>query len=123
MKKLEGTEYKIDASEKILGRLAVEAAVLLRGKNQAAFLPRVTPQNRVIIFNTDKLRVSGKKMEQKKYFRHSGYPGGLKEESLAELFARDSREVVRRAIYGMLPKNKTRDKIIKNLKLHKKEIK
>lgn len=121
MNKAQKSEYKIDAAGKILGRLATEAAVLLRGKNKPGFLPHITPENQVMIFNTDKLRVSGKKMKQKSYFRHSGYPGGLKEESLAKLFARDSREVVRRAVYGMLPKNRTRDKIIKNLKLYKQE--
>lgn len=120
MKKItEKKEYKIDAAGKILGRLAVEVAVLLRGKNQARFLPYLTPQNMVVVFNTDKIKVTGKKMAQKTYYRHSGYMGGLKIESLMKLFERDSREVLRRAVYGMLPKNRTRDKIIKNLKMYK----
>ena len=99
--------------------MATGAAVLLRGKNTASWLPYITPENRVIIFNTDKIKVTGKKMEQKFYRHHTGYPGGLKEESLAKLLERDSREVIKLAIYGMLPRNKTRDKIIKNLKLFK----
>ena len=120
---IEKKEYQINAAGKILGRMATEAAVLLRGKNTASWLPYITPQNQVIIFNTDKIKVTGKKMEQKFYRHHTGYPGGLKEESLAKLLARDSREVIKLAIYGMLPRNKTRDKIIKNLKLFKGELK
>jgi len=122
-KQPEKKEYTIDAAGKVLGRLATEAAVLLRGKNQAEFLPYLTPQNQVIIFNTDKIKVTGKKMKQKIYRYHTGYPGALKEEKLEELLARDSREVMRQAVYGMLPKNRTRDKIIKNLKLYKGELK
>ena len=116
-------EYTLDAAGKILGRLAVEAAVLLRGRNKATWLPRLTPTNKVVIFNTDKIKVSGKKLEQKIYRRHTGYPGGLREESLEKLLARDSREVVKRAVYGMLSRNRTRDKTIRNLSLYKGEIK
>jgi large subunit ribosomal protein L13 len=122
-KEIEKKEYKIDASGKVLGRVAVEAAVLLRGKNSPKFLPRITPDNIVKVFNTDKIKVTGKKMDQKSYFRHSGYPGGLKEEVLWKLFERDSREPLKRAVYGMLPRNRTRDKVIKNLKLYKGEAK
>ena len=116
-------EYTLDVAGKILGRLAVEAAVLLRSRNKATWLPRLTPTNKVVIFNTDKIKVSGKKLEQKIYRRHTGYPGGLREESLEKLLARDSREVVKRAVYGMLPRNRTRDKTIRNLSLYKGEIK
>ncbi len=119
---IEKKEYQIDAAGKILGRMATGAAVLLRGKNTASWLPYITPQNQVIIFNTDKIKVTGKKLEQKFYRHHTGYPGGLKEESLGKLLVRDSREVIKLAIYGMLPRNRTRDKIIKNLKLFKGEI-
>ena len=110
-------EYTIDAKNKILGRLATEVAVLLRGKNSPDFLPRLTPQNIVKVVNTDLVKVTGKKMKQKIYRHHTSYPGGLKEMSLGKLFAKDSREVLKRAVYGMLPKNRTRDKIIRNLKL------
>jgi len=120
--KVEKKEYKIDAAGKVLGRLATEVAVLLRGKNTASWLPYITPQNQVIVFNVEKLKFTGKKLKQKMYYRHSGYPGGLKEESLEKLFARDAREVLKLAVYGMLPKNRTRDKIIKNLKIFKKEL-
>jgi len=120
--KVEKKEYKIDATGKVLGRLATEIAVLLRGKNTASWLPYITPQNQVIVFNVEKIKFTGKKLKQKMYYRHSGYPGGLKEESLEKLFARDPREVLKLAVYGMLPKNRTRDKIIKNLKIYKKEL-
>jgi large subunit ribosomal protein L13 len=123
MKKIEKKEYKIDAAGQILGRLATQAAVFLRGKNSASFLPYITPENIVAVFNTDKMKFSGKKTKQKMYYRHSSYPGGLKTESLEKLFARDSRKVLKEAVYGMLPKNRTRDKIIKNLKLYKGELK
>lgn len=122
MKVIEKKEYKLDADGKILGRLATEAAVCLRGKNQSDFLPYLTPENKVIIFNTDKIKVSGKKMVQKFYRRHTGYPGGLREISLEKQMVKDSREVIKLAVYGMLPKNRTRDKIIKNLKLFKGEF-
>jgi len=116
---MERKQHTIDAKGKILGRLAVEAAVLLRAKNTATFLPRITPQNIVKVINTDLMKFTGKKLKQKTYYRHSGYPGGLREETLEKLFARNSREVLRLAVYGMLPKNRTRDKIIRNLKLFK----
>ena len=116
---MEKKQYTIDAKGKILGQLAVEAAVLLRAKNTATFLPRITPRDIVKVINTDLMKFTGKKLKQKIYYRHSGYPGGLREETLEKLFARDSREVLKRAVYGMLPKNRTRDKIIRNLKLSK----
>ena len=116
---MEKKQHTIDAKGRILGRLAVEAAVLLRGKNTPNFLPRITPENIVKVINTDLMKFTGKKLKQKMYYRHSGYPGGLREEALEKLFARDSREWLKLAVYGMLPKNRTRDKIIKNLKLSK----
>jgi len=113
----------IDASDKILGRLATQVAVLLRGKHKPSFLPNIQPQEEVTVFNTDKIKVSGKKMRQKLYIHHTGYPGGLRKERLVEAFEHDSRWVLREAVLGMLPKNKTRSKIIKNLKLFKGEMK
>lgn len=114
-------EYKIDATDKVLGRLASEVAILLRGKNEPQFDPSRPSGHSVSIYNTDKLRVTGRKMTQKLYRRHSGYHGGLKEEKLRDLMERDSREVLRKAVMGMLPKNKLRAKFIKNLALHKGE--
>ncbi len=114
-------EYKIDASEKILGRLATEIAVKLRGKNDPRFDPARPSDIKVSVFNTDKIRVSGRKPAQKLYRRHSGYHGGLKEEKFADLVLRDSRLVIRRAVMGMLPKNRSRRRIIKNLTLQRGE--
>jgi len=115
--------HTIDATNKILGRLAVEVANLLRGKNKANFVPYLVQGDEVVVINTDKIKVTGRKMKQKIYYNHSGYPGGLKETRLEEAMEKDSRQVIRRAVYGMLPKNKLRDKIIKKLKLYKGEEK
>ena len=114
-------DYKIDASDKILGRLASEIALLLRGKNSPRFSPMHLAANRVVIYHTDAVRVSGRKAAQKLYRRHSGFPGGLKEESLERLLRRDSRQALRRAVAGMLPKNRLRPRMLKNLILYQKE--
>lgn len=114
--------YIIDATDQPLGRLATRVAVLLRGKNIPGFRPNKESKSQVRVFNTDKIKLTGKKMEQKKYYRHSGYPGGLKEVAVSKVMERDSREVVQRAVYGMLPANKLRDKTIKRLGLFKGEI-
>lgn len=115
------TEF--NAEGKSLGRLSVLVADSLRSKNSPTYLPNRDPKNKVIVFNTDKLELPIKKQEQKIYFSHSGYPGGLTEEPLSSLFKKDSREVMRRAVYGMLPKNKTRDTLMTHLALYKGEIK
>lgn len=114
-------EYRIDASNKILGRLATEVAMLLRGKETAAFNPARPSGNKVIVFNTDVLRVTGKKMNDKVYLHHSGFHGGQKKETLAHVMARDSRVALRRAVMGMLPKNRLRSRLIKNLILIHRE--
>ena len=116
-------EYKFDAKDQILGRLATRVAVVLRGKDGASFshhLPDLT--RKVVVYNTEKLKFTGNKMEGKIYYRHSGYPGGIRSRTLKEYMALDSRQVFRQAVYGMLPKNRLRDKFIRNLKLYKGEI-
>lgn len=107
----------IDATNKILGRLASQIASLLRGKHKKNFHPAKDVGDFVIVKNVQRMRVTGKKMEQKKYYRHSGYPGGLKEKSLKTLFLENPAEVLRKAVLGMLPKNKLRKKQIKRLKI------
>lgn len=114
-------EHVIDATDKILGRIATEAAFVLRGKNSAAFEPHILSGNKVTITNTDRVRVTGTKMTTKLYRQHSGYPGGLSEEKLEDLMKRDSRRVLRIAVMGMLPKNRLRAKMIRNLELFKQE--
>jgi len=113
--------HKIDAKNKILGKVAVQAATLLRGKQKSSFVPYRDCGDQVEIINTDKIRVTGRKLKQKIYWRHTGYPGGIKARTLIQQMERDSRQVMRQAVYGMLPKNKLRDKLIKKLKLYKAE--
>lgn len=112
---------KIDAANKILGRLASEIAVILRGKNKVDFQPYLDKGDVVEVTNTDKIKVTGKKMDKKIYYKHTGYLGHLKMKKMSEIFQKDSREMLKRAVYGMLPKNKLRAKMIKKLKLYKNE--
>jgi len=114
--------YKIDAENKILGRLATEVVTILRGKNSPDFLPYKLSNNRIIVFNTGKIVLTGNKFEKKEYIRHSGYLGGITSVKFKDLFKNNPNEVFRKAVYRMLPKNKLRDKIIKNLKLYAGEI-
>ena len=118
------TEYKFDANGQILGRLATKVAVVLRGKDSAKFSPNQPDLSRtVIVYNTDNLKFTGNKMEDKSYFWYSGYPGGIRERKLEDMMEKDSREVFKLAVYGMLPKNKLRSKFMRNLKIFKREIK
>ena len=113
---MERQTHKIDAAGKILGRLATEIAVLLRGKHKPDFWPNQDRGDFVVIKNVAQIKVTGKKMEQKKYYRHSGYPGALKETTLRKLFERSPQEVLRKTVWGMLPRNKLRAIQIKRLK-------
>jgi len=115
--------YKIDAKNKTLGRLATEIAVILRGKNKPDFLPHKLSNNKVIVFNVKEIKISGNKLKNKKYYRHSGYPGGIKEENYETIFSKNPCEPLKRAVYGMLPTNKLRPKMLKNLKLYAEEEK
>lgn len=108
--------HTIDATGKVLGRLAAEIAVLLRGKNKPDFLPYKDGGDFVTVTNVDKIKITGRKIEQKKYYHHTGYLGGLKAEPLKTLFPENPGEVLKRAVFGMLPKNKLRAKWIKRLK-------
>jgi large subunit ribosomal protein L13 len=108
----------VDADGQILGRLATEIADTLRGKNKAAYTPHVDTGDFVIVVNAEKVRVTGKKLEQKIYYRHSGYPGGLRERTLAEQLARRPEEVIRKAVKGMLPKNKLAAAQLRKLKVY-----
>ncbi len=114
---MEQKTHIIDATNKVLGRLAVEVSLLLRGKNKPGFAPHKNEGDFVIVKNISKLRFTGKKLKQKQYYRHTGYLGGLKATSLEKLFKERPSEVLRRAVMGMLPKNRLRAKIIKRLKV------
>ncbi len=106
----------IDATNMVLGRLATKIAVFLRGKHRPDFRPNQDSGDIVVIKNVDKVKLSGRKMEQKKYYRHSGYPGGLKETPFKKVFEKSPAEVLKRTVFGMLPRNKLRAEQIKRLK-------
>lgn len=108
-------KYQINAENRVLGRVASEIAIILRGKNDRNFLPYKDPKNFVDVLNADKIRVSGKKSEQKMYWSYSGYPGGIKGLSYKKLRIEKPHEILRHAVYGMLPNNKLRFKMILRL--------
>lgn len=109
--------HTIDATGKVLGRLASEIVILLRGKHKPDFAPYKDAGDFVVVKNVKNLKFTGKKIEQKKYFRHSGHLGGEKFIPLKKLFKEKPAEVLKRAVYGMLPKNKLRARMIKRLKI------
>ncbi len=115
--KIQRDWHLIDAKDKILGRLAVEVSLLLRGKNKPQFAPHQDRGDWVVVINACQIKVTGKKAEQKKYYHHSGYPGGLKTEVFKNVFRRDPSIVLRRAVRGMLPVNKLREPMLKRLKI------
>lgn len=96
--------YVIDAEGKTLGRLSAEIAKILRGKNKPIFTPNLDTGDNVVIVNAEKVKVTGKKMDQKIYFSHSDYPGGVRETSLREMLAKKPEDVITLAVKGMLPK-------------------
>ncbi len=114
---MERKTHTIDATDKVLGRLASEIAILLRGKHKPDFVPYKDVGDFVLVKNVEKIKLTGKKMEKKKYYHHSGYLGSLKETPLKIIFKKNPAKVLKMAIYDMLPKNKLREKIIKKLKI------
>lgn len=109
--------YELDAEGKVLGKLATEIAVKLMGKDKPTYTPHVDGGDYVVVVNADKLVVTGKKLTDKKYYRHSGYPGGLKVRTLQEMLDKKPTEVLRKAVERMLPKNKLGRQQINRLKL------
>ncbi len=114
----EGKWFVLDGKDQVLGRLATRAARILIGKDKPVYTPFLVSGDHVVIINAEKVRVTGRKMEQKVYRRHSGYPGGLKEVSLKHLKQTRPTEVVREAILGMLPKNRLRARLAKRLRIY-----
>ena len=110
--------YVVDANGAILGRLASQVAQRLRGKHRPNFTPHADTGDWVIVINADKIALTGRKMDQKIYYRHSGYIGGLKEITAKELLAKKPEEMVRLAVKGMLPKNKLGRRLFKKLKVY-----
>lgn len=111
--------WLVDAEDKVLGRLATEVAVLLRGKRKPQYADFLDTGDFVIVINADKVRVTGKKLEQKKYYSHSGYPGGIREKSLQELLEKKPEEVIRKAVWGMIPKNRLGRSLYRKLKVYR----
>jgi len=110
--------HVIDASDKVLGRLATQAARLLMGKHKPIFSPNLDTGDFVVIINADKVRVTSNKAKQKVYYRHSGYPGGLKSVSLEKMMVTNPARVIEYAVKGMLPHNRLGAKILKKLKVY-----
>lgn len=110
--------YVIDAEGKTLGKLAVEAAMILRGKKKPIYTPHIDAGDYVIVINAEKVCVTGKKESDKIYKHHSGYPGGLKETPLKELRAKQPEEIIRHAVKGMMPKGKLGRQMFKKLKVY-----
>ena len=110
--------YVVDASGQTLGRLATEIARIVRGKHKPIYSPSVDVGDYVIVINADKIHVTGQKLDQKMYYRHSGYPGGLTEVPLRRMLETHPTRVIEHAVRGMLPKNRLGRKMIKKLKVY-----
>lgn len=110
--------HVIDASDVVLGRLAVTAATLLRGKHKATFAPHVDGGDFVVVVNASKVALTGNKATDKLVHRHSGRPGGLTSQAIGDAIAADPRKVVEKAVWGMLPKNRLSRQVIKKLKVY-----
>jgi large subunit ribosomal protein L13 len=108
----------IDATDVVLGRLAVQTANLLRGKHKPIFAPHVDTGDFVIIVNAEKVALSGDKKTTKMAYRHSGYPGGLSSTPIGEILEKDARKAIEKAVWGMLPKNKLGRQMLKKLKVY-----
>lgn len=110
--------YLVDAEGKTLGRLATQVASIIRGKNKPTFTPYADTGDFVIIVNADKIHVTGNKLNNKIYYRHSGYPGGIKQKTLKQMLETKPEEVLRLAIWGMLPHNKLGRKLMGKVKIY-----
>jgi large subunit ribosomal protein L13 len=115
---VERSWYVIDAEGQTLGRLATQIAVLLRGKHKPIYSPSVDCGDFVVVINAEKIHVTGRRLDQKKYYRHSGYPGGLSEISLRDQLQKHPTRVIEAAVRGMLPKNKLGRKMFKKMKAY-----
>jgi large subunit ribosomal protein L13 len=111
--------YLFDCDDFILGRMSTKAAFLLQGKHKVDYLPNNDGGDFIVVINSDKVRVTGNKKDQKMYHSFSGYPGGITSRTLKDKIKRDSREVISASVYGMLPKNKLRDRMMRRLLVFK----
>jgi large subunit ribosomal protein L13 len=111
--------WLVNAEGRILGRMATEVADLIRGKRKPQFTSHLDTGDFVVVVNAEKIKVTGRKLDQKKYYTHSLYPGGIKEESLKDLLARKPEEVIKKAVWGMIPKGKLGRALYKKLKVYR----
>ena len=116
--KIERKRYVVDAEGQTLGRLAAEVAKVLRGKNKPEFTPHIDTGDNVIVINAEKIKVTGKKLDQKVYYHHSDYVGGMKETTLREMMAKKPEQVIELAVKGMLPKGPLGRTMIKKLHVY-----
>jgi len=108
----------IDASNQVLGRVASDIARLLRGKHKVTYTPHMDTGDFVVVINAERIRLTGKKVEEKKYYRHSGYPGGIHTRTAREMLEKHPERLIRLAVWGMLPKNRLGRKLLKKLKVY-----
>ena len=116
---IERSWWVVDATDQTLGRLATRVATLLEGKHKPTYSPHIDTGDHVVVLNAGRIRVTGDKLRQKSYFRHSGYPGGLREESLGALLERKPELVIERAVKGMLPQNRLGRAMFRKLKVYR----
>jgi len=110
--------FVLDATDQVLGRLATKAATLLAGKHKPGYAPFLITGDHIVIINADKVRLTGQKLDQKVYYRHTGYPGGLKEVVARKMIETRPERIVEQAVLGMLPKNKLRSKMARRLRVY-----
>ena len=110
--------YLVDAQDVVLGRLATQIANVLRGKNKVIFTPSVDTGDFVVVVNAEKIALTGRKLDNKMYYHHTGYPGGLKEITAGKLLEKRPEDLIRKAVKGMLPKNKLARHMLKKLKVY-----
>lgn len=110
--------YVVDATDLILGRLATELAMRLRGKHKPTFTPHLDTGDFIVVINAEKIQLSGRKWDQKNYYRHSGYTGGIRSVTARKLMDTKPEELIKKAVRGMLPKNRLGRKLIRKLKVY-----
>ena len=110
--------FVVDATDKVLGRLATEIARILRGKHKPQYAPFIDTGDHVVVINAEKVRVTGKKSEQKRYYRHTGYPGGIRVEEYKEVLEKHPERIVQKAVRGMLPHNTLGRQMFKKLRVY-----
>ena len=118
---LEKKWFLLDATDETLGRLSAKISLILMGKNKAQYTPNNDLGDYIVVINAEKVKVTGNKDIQKKYFRHSGYPGGLKSSTFSEIIEKNPEDIILKAVKGMLPKNKLSNSMISKLKVYKGE--